>query len=196
MKQNSQTIKSGANIKKNNLSLANTGSHTRIEFRFVCQMLTRNASLDVCYINYSRLMPVFIRDMPALPGNTQIFEEFMKGNFTIRRSNRKFSALAEDQAHEQNNKIVKVDGGAIGILDQAQALWMFYVLELSELWIEFGAGKDKKWMPIHRYANNLGEEKCQALFFCSHLPLVILFLSLLGEQKNCLEDLAVISRCD
>ena len=30
--------------------------------------------------------------------------------------------MAEDQAHEQNNKIVKVDGGAIGFLDQSQAL--------------------------------------------------------------------------
>ena len=45
------------------------------------------------------------------------------------------------------------------------ALGLFYDLELSELWIEFVAGKDKKWMPIHRYANKLGEEKCRALFF-------------------------------
>ena len=56
--------------------------------------------------------------------------------------------------------VITVDTDVIVI-----ALGLFYDLELSELWIEFGAGKDKKWMPIHRYANKLGEEKCRALFF-------------------------------
>ena len=53
----------------------------------------------------------------------------MKGKFTIRRSNPKFSAMAEDQAHEQNNKIVEVDGSVISILDQAQVLYHKQCLE-------------------------------------------------------------------
>ena len=37
--------------------------------------------------------------------------------------------------------------------------------QLQELWIEFGVGKDKKWIPIHRYAEVLGQNVCMALPF-------------------------------
>ena len=37
--------------------------------------------------------------------------------------------------------------------------------ELQELWIEFGVGRDKKWIPIHSYAEVLGEDTCMALPF-------------------------------
>ena len=46
----------------------------------------------------------------------------MKGHFTIKKTERVFSAIGIDQAHEQNNKSVKRDGRAIGILDNEQAL--------------------------------------------------------------------------
>ena len=36
---------------------------------------------------------------------------------TCKNSCRRFSRISEDQAHEKNNKLVKIDGGAIGILD-------------------------------------------------------------------------------
>lgn len=35
----------------------------------------------------------------------------------------------------------------------------------SKLWIEFGAGKHQRWLPIHDYARLLGREKCTALPF-------------------------------
>ncbi|KAG1696942.1 hypothetical protein GQR58_006141 [Nymphon striatum] len=41
----------------------------------------------------------------------------MKGHFACKKSSRKFSDIHEDQAHEQNNKLVKIEGGAIRILD-------------------------------------------------------------------------------
>ena len=37
-------------------------------------------------------------------------------------SNRKFSSIGEDQAQEQNNKLIKADGGVVGILDNEAAL--------------------------------------------------------------------------
>ena len=33
------------------------------------------------------------------------------------------------------------------------------------LWIEFGVGKHRRWLPIHTYASLLGESKCTALLF-------------------------------
>ena len=36
------------------------------------------------------------------------------GSFTVRKTGQKFSAMAIDQAHEQNNAMVKGEGGAVG----------------------------------------------------------------------------------
>ena len=46
----------------------------------------------------------------------------MKGNFTVKNSVCQFSALGTDQAHKQINKLVKINGGAIGILDNDNTL--------------------------------------------------------------------------
>ena len=40
------------------------------------------------------------------------------------------------------------------------ALALFSELNLEELWIEFGIGKDRRWLPIHKYATELGEQTC------------------------------------
>ena len=45
------------------------------------------------------------------------------------------------------------------------ALFHFYDLDLEELRIEIGVGQHKRWLPIHIYANRLGEEICRALPF-------------------------------
>ena len=52
------------------------------------------------------------------------------------------------------------------------AIYSFNELQLSELWIEFGTGIHKRWLPIHEYASNLGDDKCKVLtvwfaFTCS-----------------------------
>ena len=43
------------------------------------------------------------------------------------------------------------------------ALYHFYDLDDNELWIEYGDGQQKKWLPIHEYAKCLGKEICRAL---------------------------------
>ena len=40
---------------------------------------------------------------------------------------------------------------------------LFHKLDLEELWIEFGTGVNLEWLPIHEYAENLGESICQAM---------------------------------
>ena len=48
--------------------------------------------------------------------------EFKNGNFVVNKINRAFSPLPIDQAHEKNNKIVKGDGGAIGLTGSSTQL--------------------------------------------------------------------------
>ena len=43
------------------------------------------------------------------------------------------------------------------------AISLFRRLGLQELWVEFGNGIHTRWLPIHDYALNLGENVCQAL---------------------------------
>ena len=51
-----------------------------------------------------------------------VYSEFLKGNFTVTKTARPFSAVAIDQAHEQNNVAVKGDGGAVGLTEKPAAL--------------------------------------------------------------------------
>ena len=45
------------------------------------------------------------------------------------------------------------------------AIAVFHVLLLEELWIEFGAGENRRWFPIHEYACSLGEQICSGILF-------------------------------
>lgn len=88
------------------------------------------------HVHYARWLPVFINDLKLLPvKHPSIYEEFLEGKFVFQKTNRAFSCLPEDQAHEQNNKIVKIDGGAIGILQDPAALlkWMVACPEITRM---------------------------------------------------------------
>ena len=55
--------------------------------------------------------------------------------------------------------IVTVDADVVII-----TLYAFWDLDL-ELCIEFGRGKDRKWLSVNAYAKTLGEEICRAILF-------------------------------
>jgi len=75
------------------------------------------------HTNYSRWIPVHLRDMVTLPtAQPEVDREFETGNFTIQKTSRQFSAIPIDQAHEQNNAAIKGDGGAVGVITKSTAL--------------------------------------------------------------------------
>ena len=51
-----------------------------------------------------------------------VYTEFLKRKFVVKKSKRAFSAIAIDQAHEQNNASVKGDGGAVGLTENPAVL--------------------------------------------------------------------------
>ena len=69
--------------------------------------------------------------------------------------------MPEDQAHEQNNKIVKIDGGAIGILDNATALikWMIAGPEIARLLELFENSTDNENNDISHHEDTDAHEK-------------------------------------
>ena len=94
------------------------------------------------HTNYARWLPVHLRDMSALQQTApNVFSQFVKGFFTVHKSPRRFSAIAIDQAHEQNNAMVKGEGGAVGLTENPSALrrWMMSGPEMARLVNEFDA---------------------------------------------------------
>ena len=94
------------------------------------------------HTNYARWIPVHLRDMCALQHKApNISSQFETGMFTVYKTQRRFSAIAIDQAHEQNNAMVKGDGGAVGLTENASALrrWMVSGPEMARLVNEFEA---------------------------------------------------------
>ena len=70
------------------------------------------------HVHYSSWLSVFLHDLERLEDtNENISQNFMEGRFVV-----KTSCIAEDQAHEQNKKRIKGDGGAVGTLDSEKAL--------------------------------------------------------------------------
>ena len=57
------------------------------------------------HVNYSRLL-VPVIDFCSLPKSA--FEELSEGDFVVSKTERRFSSIPIDQAHEQENKIVKL----------------------------------------------------------------------------------------
>ena len=58
----------------------------------------------------------------------KVAKEFLKENFVAHKTTGMFSGLATDQAHEQNNAVIK-DGGAIWFTEDPKALHMWMVAE-------------------------------------------------------------------
>ncbi|XP_048577134.1 uncharacterized protein LOC5514185 [Nematostella vectensis] len=90
------------------------------------------------HVNYARWTPIHIRDMKSLPQSiTEKFQD--EGQFVLSRTGYDFSAMPFDQAHEQENKIVKSAGGAVGLTENPTAFrrWMLSGPETTRLLQQF-----------------------------------------------------------
>ena len=109
--------------------------------------------------NYARWLSVHIYDMLALDSATR---EVISKNWTIQKTNRRFSRLPIDQAHEQQNAIIKGRGGVIGLTENPAALnrWMMSGPEISRIVEEFDQNlmKSKQEEGLH-HSENLSEQK-------------------------------------
>ena len=94
-------------------------------------------SLD--HTHYCRWLPIFIQSLKELPYNhPNVFENLKAGRFTVQKTNRVFSRISDDHSHEQNKKIIKMEAGAIGILDCPKALtkWIIAAPKIAQLILE------------------------------------------------------------
>ena len=82
-------------------------------------MLPFSFALD--HLNYARRLSVHLKDSKSLSStNPNISPAFLEGNFVVTKTLQNFSSVAIDQAHEQNNKLVKEDGRATGLTENSR----------------------------------------------------------------------------
>jgi len=100
-----------------------------------------------------------------LPDSIQV--DFEMGYWTITRSNRRFSSLPIDQAHEQANKRVKGVGGIIGLTENPEMLerWIVTGPEISRVVEDFTGVKDNddddEQLPHHEEGYNASQHRFQ-----------------------------------
>ena len=108
----------------------------------LAEIVTWFFALD--HTHYSRWLSVHIRDMTMLSEKQLgVLAEFKAGKFVIHKTSNKFSAMAIDQRHEQNNALVKGSGGAIGLTGNpgAQRRWTVAGPEAGPITKEFEGGR-------------------------------------------------------
>ena len=91
------------NLKKNSLTLLKWDRDIHegnFPLYFSCGVVVS------CPYNYARAVAVHT-DMLTIPDrHTVIYDEFCKGNFTVKTSNPPFSNMSQEESHEQNNDCV------------------------------------------------------------------------------------------
>ena len=119
------------------------------------------------HTHYARRIPVHLRDIAELTTkHPDITRKFKEGHFTVQKTQRVFSSIPIDQAHEQNNACIKGDGGAVGLTDNPRALrrWMVAGPEVARVIEEFQDG-NQHWR--RQTADTHHHDRCQV--YRSHL---------------------------
>jgi hypothetical protein len=109
-------------IKYQMLILIFVRAHRERDFSLYVDVLEKLVPLFFAldHVNYSRWVPIHIRDMKSLPES--IKHEFQEqGHWVLSRTSSKFSFIPLDQVHEQENKLVKGSGGAVGLTENPTA---------------------------------------------------------------------------
>ena len=121
-------------------------AHREKKFSLYVEVLEKLTPLFFAldHVNYSRWMPVHIRDMKSLPEHIK-YEFERQGHWVLSKTNNLFSSIPIDQAHEQENAYVKSSGGCIGLTENPIAFrrWMLSGPELVRLQKQF----EKEYFP-------------------------------------------------
>ena len=108
------------------------------------------------HINYTRWLPIHLRDMSLLKHKyPEMCAAFQDGGFVIQLSNTPFSAISMDEVHEMNNKVIKGDGGIIGLAENKSALerWLVCAPEINLHLLQFEK--------CYGYSSNENEDSSQ-----------------------------------
>eukprot|EP00058_Branchiostoma_floridae_P011619 XP_002597107.1 hypothetical protein BRAFLDRAFT_76362 [Branchiostoma floridae] len=135
------------------------------------------------HTHYARWMSVHVRDMQNIDSSfPDVAREFRSGKFVMAKSERKFSHMAIDQGHEQNNGLMKEDGGIIGLTQDADAMlrWAVTGPELVRVISEFEksiSGRKESAMQIHHHEQTRSTQR----LFASQVKCLVAVIENMGN---------------
>ena len=91
-------------------------------------------------VNYSRWLSIHIRDLVNLKEKQpSVYAEFEQGKFVVQKSQHLFLTISLDHNHEQENEMIKGEGGTAGLTESPAALrcWMVAGPEIARAVREF-----------------------------------------------------------
>ena len=94
------------------------------------------------HFNYARWLTVHVFDLMSLQRRyPEVYHQMLNGFFSFAKTNNPFSRIALDQVHEQNNKVIKGQGGASSVLnlqnDSALIRWETCGPEVAQIVSQF-----------------------------------------------------------
>ena len=104
-----------------------------------------------------------------------MYQKFIKGRFTVQKTNRKFSRIVLGQIHEQVNSKIKGIGGAIGLTENDGAL---------HRWIDAGPEIDRLVEKFETVFNTEVTGDASPSIQVAFLHDINLMLSAINEQGN------------
>ena len=134
------------------------------------------------HTNYARWLPIFIHDLKSLQSDHPgVYKEFCQEKVSISKSGESFSSMRIDKAHEQNNKLVKIDGGATDLLNDNAALlkWTVARPEIAEMVRSFRCNdaEDTQIPHYHKDTDAFEKQICE--------DVKSLVIHLLTQKVNC-----------
>ena len=79
-------------------------------------------------LNYPRFTPLYIATMTELKENDEMSWQYLKDNFSTNKTVIPFCSIGLDHALEQDNKLLKVNGGVVGLTQNPTALDRFCLI--------------------------------------------------------------------
>ena len=104
------------------------------------------------------------------------------GKFTVQKTTNTFSSIPLDQAHGQNNELIKGEGGAIGITENPSALlrWMVAGPELARMVKEFEYAEQKD-SPDQNRTPHHEQSSASQVRFTTHVQSLVSTIEELGN---------------
>ncbi|KAL7296570.1 hypothetical protein TKK_0010001 [Trichogramma kaykai] len=100
----------------------------------------------------------------------ELYDEFVKGNFTVKRSPANFTSVGTDQALEQTINRSQKSSLDTDVLVLISYYWItFKTNNLLKLWIEHGSGAKTRVVAVYQIAENYGNEFYSVLPALHHL---------------------------
>ena len=73
-------------------------------------------------LNYARFTPLYIATMMELKENDEMGWQYLKDKFSINKMDILFCSIGSDHALEQDSKLLKVNDGVVGLIQNPTAL--------------------------------------------------------------------------